>query len=230
MSDHTTSQPEYKTCPVCGISKPRTAEYFHRDESRPIGFSRTCKDCARERTRRWREAHPARAEEWRKENPEYQSIWYQDNRQAHLERTKKRYDADPDRKLATNKSWREKHPAETKSIGHRRRAKRRGLPASLTGDQWIQALEYFGYRCAICGRPQGLWHTLAQDHWIPINYDGDDNPGTVATNVIPLCHGLGGCNNSKADKLPKEWLTQMYGGRKAKRLMRKVQAYFEWIR
>ncbi len=68
------------------------------------------------------------------------------------------------------------------------------------------------------------------DHWIAISDLRPDNPGTVATNMIPLCHGISGCNNKKQNKDPIEWMRQEYGTRKAKPIIARIEAYFEWVR
>jgi DNA-directed RNA polymerase subunit RPC12/RpoP len=102
------------------------------------------------------------------------------------------------------------------------------LPNLLTPTDWERCLEYWGHRCAICGRPRGLWHTLAQDHWIPLTHP--DCPGTVATNILPLCHGEGGCNNSKGKKEPVAWLRARLGSRRARGKLQEIRAYFLWMR
>src|SRR5581483_2176482 len=56
-------------------------------------------------------------------------------------------------------------------------ARKRSLPDTFTERDWQRALEYWDYKCAVCGRPRGLWHTLAADHWIPLT--APDCPGTV---------------------------------------------------
>lgn len=126
--------------------------------------------------------------------------------------------------------YRKRHPDRVKVRWHNRRARKKALPDGLTPDEWVFALEYFEYRCAVCGRPAGFWHTLAQDHWIPIMSERDDNPGTVATNIIPLCHGNDGCNNSKHNHEPTEWLVSVYGKRKANRIIRRIEEYFSIVR
>jgi uncharacterized Zn ribbon protein len=100
------------------------------------------------------------------------------------------------------------------------------LPNLFTSQDWDRALEYWGYKCAICERPRGLWHTLAQDHWIPLTSPAC--PGTVASNILPLCHGEGGCNNSKGKKLPLAWLETHLGKRRASRKLEEIEAYFVW--
>jgi hypothetical protein len=77
-------------------------------------------------------------------------------------------------------------------------------------------------------RPAGLWHQITPDHWIPLA--SPDCPGTVPENIIPLCFGSGGCNNSKKAKDGYEWLLQRYGKRKACVILKRIQAYFEWVK
>lgn len=126
--------------------------------------------------------------------------------------------------------YRKRHPDKVRIREQNRRARQNALPAGLTSDEWNFALEYFEHQCAVCGRPAGFWHTLAQDHWIPITSDRKDNPGTVASNVIPLCHGFDGCNNSKHNHDPHEWLVSVYGKRKANQINKRIEAYFIIVR
>lgn len=95
----------------------------------------------------------------------------------------------------------------------------------LTLEQWEYALNYFHGCCAVCGRQlKDLLgtHTAAQDHWQPLSKGGD----TTALNIVPLCHGLGGCNNKKSNKLPDEWLVAEFGKRKANKILKRIQEYF----
>ncbi|MEP7288112.1 MAG: hypothetical protein ABI947_20345 [Chloroflexota bacterium] len=105
--------------------------------------------------------------------------------------------------------------------------RKRELPNTFTSQDWQRALEYWDYKCAVCERPRGLWHTLAQDHWIPLT--NPLCPGTNATNILPLCHGTDGCNNSKGKLLPEVWLHKKLGKRRAVRKLEEIQTYFHWI-
>lgn len=109
----------------------------------------------------------------------------------------------------------------------RRNARKRSLPNTLTTQQWQRCLKYWHHRCAVCDRPIGLWHTLAADHWIPLS--NGSCPGTVPGNIIPLCHGIDGCNNSKSSRDPVVWLTEKFGKRKSAQILARVTAYFEWV-
>jgi ribosomal protein S27E len=109
----------------------------------------------------------------------------------------------------------------------RYRERRKALPNTFTTDDWTRALEYWGNTCAVCGRPPGLWHTLSQDHWLPLSHS--DCPGTVAMNMLPLCYGVDGCNNSKGKKHPRKWLIERLGSRKGRKKIAEIEAYFAWV-
>lgn len=112
----------------------------------------------------------------------------------------------------------------------KKRARRQQLPNTLTTAEWNDCLDYFGYSCAVCGAQANLFTTLAQDHWIPITYAGDGNPGTVAENIVPLCHsqvaGVRGCNDLKSNQNAHDWLVSTYGARKASGIEKRIHAYF----
>ena len=61
------------------------------------------------------------------------------------------------------------------------------------------------------------WHDLpAGGHYTP-------------DNIIPACGGLGGCNQSKNDSAPVEWITLKFGARKAKAILARIAIYFEQV-
>lgn len=124
--------------------------------------------------------------------------------------------------------WRKVNPRKQAVGAQRKRARKRELPNNFTSTNWESCLKYFEHKCAVCGRPAGLWHFIAMDHWIPLS--SPNCPGTVATNIAPLCHhkqgGSDGCNNSKSSRDPIAWLTEQYGNAKANRIMNKIAEYF----
>lgn len=72
-------------------------------------------------------------------------------------------------------------------------AKRNGLPASLTLDQWLATLKHFHYLCAYCQRSP--YEVL--EHYIPIIQNG----GTTVYNCVPACEA---CNLRKTDYYPDD--------------------------
>lgn len=118
---------------------------------------------------------------------------------------------------------------------HRRLARKRKLPNDFTPEEWRRCLDYFNHSCAVCGQTEDLWTILSQDHWVALS--DSSTPGHVAANVVPLCHPRPGapasntppCNLSKGAKPAAEWLIQRYGQRKAAEILRRIEAYFEWV-
>lgn len=193
-------------------AKKYANEYMaaHREERRQ--YSRGWYTANRENLKkRAREYHAAHREE--------RNLMSRRYRIAHLERIRER-----------EKEYYAANPEVGKVKAQRRRARKRGLSHNFTVVDWQRALDYFNGCCAVCGRQlNDLFgtHTAAQDHWIPLT--SPDCPGTIPTNIVPLCHGVGGCNNSKHAKPPEQWLVKRYGKRKAAAIIARVAAFFEWV-
>jgi hypothetical protein len=117
---------------------------------------------------------------------------------------------------------------KSKAKWHKWNARKLSRPNDFTSEDWKFALDQFNHQCAICGRPTGLLHRIALDHWIPLA--SKDCPGHIPTNVVPLCHGVGGCNNSKINKDPEEWLIKKFGKRKAKAILARIHEFFSKVR
>lgn len=55
--------------------------------------------------------------------------------------------------------------------------------------------------------------------------------------MVPLCHGKKGvpsgepsCNVSKHNHDPESWLVSRFGKRKARAILKRIAAYFAWVR
>lgn len=166
--------------------------------------------------------------------PEYRSIKQSQNkrsREKHKTRIQERHQVDTtkrQKRLETDPDFREHY----RFMVIKRRARKRALPDDLTREQWVFALQYFDYRCAVCGRTEDLWTRIVKDHWVPLTSGG----GTTASNIVPLCHskkgnpaGEVGCNSSKHNKEPMEWLVERFGQRKAKKIITRIETYFQAV-
>lgn len=76
---------------------------------------------------------------------------------------------------------------------HNSRARREGLPATLTLRQWHQALKDFKGLCAYCRKEYGS----VLEHFIPVSKGG----GTTVDNCVPACAS---CNSSKGSRHPDD--------------------------
>lgn len=253
MDDHNTHC-ETKVCKKCDSVLPATTEYFHRAKGNSDGLCSVCKDCNRARARAWTAANPernrARSRAWNAANKERKlassRAWKSANKERHRENARAWYAANPERAKETrrawvaanperarksNRAWRAANKERKRVSNHSREARKRGLPDDFTHEQEQFALDYFGNVCAVCGRPfYDLFseRTLSLDHWIPLK--SDNCPGTTATNMIPLCHGIDGCNTRKNARDPNEWLMSQFGKRKAREILARIEAYFDTVR
>lgn len=215
--------PQFKICTQCGEKFPATTEYFHKMRG---GLLPTCKTCKNAYNARYYAEHLEEARvyqaRYRAEHPEYD---------AHYRAQK------PEKVRAAQARWHTKNPEARKVLYHRRLARKQELPNTLTAQEWQTALNYFGGGCAYCGKTEDFWTQVVPDHWIALSDSRADNPGTVATNIIPACHARKGvptgepcCNNSKGNKDPAAWLIEKFGKRKAKQISARIEAYFTLVR
>lgn len=189
----------------------------------------------------WRQSHINQLHEQSKrrywDNPEKYRAKKRKYHEAHRDeinaRERKRWHDNHESALSNLRQWRENNPHKYKMYIHKRLAKRYGVSASLTAQQWSRALDYFDNKCAVCGAPENFWTVIGLDHWIPFAKNGLHEVG----NAIPLCHARKGvpegvvcCNNSKSDKDADQWLIARFGKRKATAILKRINAYFEWVR
>lgn len=191
-------------------------------------------DLRRAETKRYRQAHPEKIHE---RNSRY---WAKNK--AVLSQNNKTYRRENWDKVAKNRQqwykqnkdyvreYNKLHREAERTRKARREARKIGLPDTFKIQDWQRCLEYFSYKCAVCGRGKSNQVAVATDHWIPLSDPRPDNPGTVATNIIPLCHGESGCNNSKFNIDPLVWLARKYPPQEAQAILNRVYAYFEWVR
>ncbi len=230
-----------KSCPTCGSLYPQTQEYFIVRQRHPGGgctLGGQCKDCYRRRQRVYHAAHRdhenAEHRQWRTAHKEEinarQRTKYAENPVPRRERNRRRRLLYPLAKQIEGQQYRA--TARGKEVARtafaRRKARKLGLPCTFTTDDWKYTLEYWYYTCAICGAQDGLLHMLAQEHWIALSHP--HSPGTVATNMLPLCDGTFGCNQRKGKKDGWTFLVERLGPRKAKAKLREIDAYFAAVR
>lgn len=179
--------------------------------------------------------HLDRSKKWRLNNLEKVRQQERERRKKnrpHInELARKRRQSNPQKRRDYEREYRVNNPAKVKALNHRHLSRKRNLPSDFTDVDWNNAIDYFHGCCAVCGRQLNdlfATHKAAADHWIPLT--SPDCPGTIRTNIVPLCHGTGGCNNIKSDRNAIEFLETEFGKRKAKKINAKVEAYFEWVK
>lgn len=217
-----------KRCTKCGNEYPLTHEFFYRTKRSKSGFHAQCKPCFNELNRKWKQANHDKvlegsrrqyrnntekrrksSRDWRKRNPEKVQA---SNRRHRLE--------NPD----SLRLWRAANPDKDRAAIHRRLARKRSLPDTLTPKQWQRCFEWWNYTCAYCGAQRDFWNVIEADHFIPLG--SPDCTGTTALNIVPACRS---CNSSKNNNNAAEWL-QFKFPRKWRKVLKRIETYFEWVR
>lgn len=82
---------------------------------------------------------------------------------------------------------------------HMDRARDKGLPATLTTDQWLGILTHYRNMCAYCGSA-----FTELEHILPLAQGG----GTVKDNCVPACRF---CNSVKGGRHPDQLIRSLEG-------------------
>lgn len=213
-------KPDMHSCRECGLIYPFTEQYFHANSLNRFGLMYICKPCACSKTQEWKQADPERVRASKREE-------YQRNKEHYRIAGRKWYLANRDIAITNSAKWRESNPEKYRvhmRVSQARRiARKRDSENTFTSQDWKIALGYFDNKCAVCNRPAGLFRKLAMDHWVALSKGGSTTP----KNIVPLCDGFGGCNESKHNRDATEWLTERYGKQKAKQILNRIQVYFD---
>lgn len=128
------------------------------------------------------------------------------------------------RKTEIDARWREANRDKRRAYDKARRERIKALERTFTARHWRLALEYWDGRCAYCGNRAGLFDScrcLHQDHFIPVSRGGSYSPA----NIVPCCAG---CNFSKGDSDPVEWLLGRFH-ENGQIVLERLITYFAWI-
>ncbi len=178
-----------RECIGCSRTLPLDAKHFNRAKNYRAGFGPRCKDC--------RSTDKAKEYEKVKSDPE---------RYKALRTAQKTYVAA--NRLTVRKSekrWREKNPLKVRASRLLNAQKRAEAPGSFDKhDLRRQFAEQRGC-CFYCGVRVGrgekiAWHI---EHFIPISRGGTNYPENIRIACQP-------CNNSKAAKMPWEWMPERF--------------------
>lgn len=222
----------YKICTKCNKELPATLEYFRKKEKGKYGLSAQCKECDKEyygsNKKRILATQKNYAQEHKEKITAYRKEYRKNNRQKILENDRTYYlnniekfreyeKKNKIRIFKCRKKYRETHKDQFKFYRQNREAKKRELPYSLNKKQWVKIKQYFGNKCAYCGKEE----PLAQEHFIPLSKGGE----YTINNIIPSCKS---CNSSKRDKNFFEWYSKYkYYSKKREKTILKYLGYKE---
>ena len=128
--------------------------------------------------------------------------WYQTNREKELERSRQYYENNKEKIAEYQKQYKQTPQGQAVLFNARnkRRHKKEAQGTGATGEQWIEMMQYFDWRCAYTGK-RLTKKTRSTDHIVPIDAGGDD----MVWNMVPMLRNL---NSSKCAKDMLEWYKQ----------------------
>lgn len=178
-----------KRCTRCKQEKP--PDCFNRDRTRGDGLQARCRDCERDWNRAWRLAN---ADQKRATSHAH----YEANRDEILERHRRRYAENPEKKLRSNRAWQRANTARVTDGAARYRARLRQAPRVEKIDR-----EY------IYGRDRGICHICRRrvaargftlDHLVPLSRGGSHSHDNLAVAHLR-------CNSRRRDgRIPAQLL------------------------
>ena len=173
--------PQFKICPNCGESKQ--AIEFNKGKDRVDGLSYLCKECNNDYLK-----------SWVNNNPEKKKI----GKIRDYEKNSSRY------KIKASK-WKKDNRLQASLNNINGRARLRGIKGTFDIIQLKSKLEYYDFKCWICGNKYE-----AMDHVKPLNLDGQN----LVANIRPICKS---CNGIKGDR----W----YGVKNFERISEEVKGF-----
>lgn len=250
---------ETKTCTKCGIEKPidefrelrnsckdcnreygrakeaerrvrksdevkaSKREYYFRNADKIKGKNKSYYETNKEKIL-------AQVAEYRDKNRERINAWmrtyYRENIEIRKEKDKEYNKKNKDKRQTRDKQYRQEHRAEIRLRNRSRKEKLSYVRGDFTQADWDNCLSYWGNRCAICGRTEGEGRIIAADHWIPLKGGGI----THKKNILPLCHGVDGCNNSKSARSPEKWTIERLGESNGTEKLLEINRFFDGLK
>lgn len=202
VNDHTSEQPQTKTCTKCGETKDVSA--FSKDACAKDGLQCHCKACHAQENARWRQDH-------REEQAQYQAQYRQDHREekarydAQWRQTHPRYGAQrmAQRRLyhpQYDAQWKKDNRDKCRAAWHRHRARKLENGGTHTSADIQRQGQAQKWLCWWCGKSCEAEHHA--DHLVPLSRGGHNDISNI---VISCPH----CNLSKNNKLPEEWCDRL---------------------
>lgn len=166
--------------------------------------------------------------EHKKEEAERQRRYHIEHPEKRAQRQQRYQSKNKEKGAERMRRHRAAHPEMSVAIKQRRRARELCLPDTFTSDEAIAALNWWQWKCAYCGinlAQLSLFNDIKRnfDHYIALSDKRPNNPGTVATNMLPSCAK---CNESKCNRDPIQWIVWKFGKRKGAQIAARIQSYF----
>lgn len=198
----TPSLARFRTCKICGLTKPLVHSFFRSRSVRGVVYYRwSCCVCELLAKNEKRRANPeqsrAYARRYAAENKESRAQYRKDNAAANAKHSMDYAKRNPEKVREAMQRWRKRNPGRYLEDRHRRRARKQAAEHEPYTIEDINDLWHKQDGCCYyCDLPVfGLYHV---DHKQPLSRGGPDKLENLAI-ACPFC------NVSKKDKTEEEF-------------------------
>ena len=181
-----------KRCTKCGRWLVASKANFNKQKGGKYGLKSQCKKRLGKQYKQWCETNEEKVLERQKQ-------YYKDNKEKRIEYQKQYYEANKEKVLEQQKQYKKSPQGKAVNFNsnNKRRHKKEAQGTGITGEQWLEMMQYFDFRCAYTGE-RLTDKTRTVDHIVPIDAGGDD----MVWNMVPMTRSL---NSSKWKKDMLEW-------------------------
>lgn len=217
----------FKKCGKCGRWLVANTVNFCKDKKYKYGLRPECKECYNTRRKKYyaenkeyykkyREEHKEERRKYDKkyykkyyeknkeELTEYKKKWYEEHKEEILKQREKYYKENKEKIVEYHKKYYKTPQGQVVQFNYnnKRRQREEQQGEGINGDQWLEMMKYFDWKCAYSGEYiGGNSDNRTIDHIIPLVKDGAHE----IWNCVPMDRGL---NSRKNDKDMEEWYPQ----------------------
>ena len=183
-----------KKCSKCGRWLVASTDNFYKNKTGKYGLRSKCKKCTINQQKQYNQ--------YNEKALERQKQYYKNNKEKRIEYQKQYYEANKEKVLEQQKQYKKSPQGKAVNFNsnNKRRHKKEAQGTGVTGEQWLEMMQYFDWRCAYTGE-RLTDKTRTVDHIVPIDAGGDD----MVWNMVPMLRNL---NSSKQAKDMLEWYKQ----------------------
>lgn len=193
----------FRACTKCGVTKPLTPRFFHRQNTgRSIWkFQSQCKVCRNLDNATYNAADPERQKRYYRETLEDRRAYNRAYYRVHRDRIKAQVaaykEANADKARAAVRRWNQTHKPEKLIHSRRYKASKRAATGRHTLSEVWELVESQDWLCAYCEIP--LFGEFHVDHMTPLSRGGSDD----SMNLAIACAD---CNLRKGNKTAVEFM------------------------
>ena len=181
-----------KRCTGCGIIKPATINFFHKEKSSKYGLNAKCKIC---KSNKYKAYYNNTAEKQK----ERALIYHYKNKDKCNNRCLDYYYKNIDQCKERHKEWLKNNPEKVMNYENNRRSKLEE-GQGLTKEQWVEMMTFFDWKCAYSGIDL-TESNRSVDHILALSNGGENE----IWNLVPMIKNY---NSSKHTHDMETWYKQ----------------------